>query len=288
MLEWLQTELARQTISSVILVALLILVRFLASRAVKRSVQQPELRGGWLVNIRNGMLVALLLGLVIIWAPQIQTLAFSLIAFAVAFVIATKELIMCLSGSVLKAGSRSFRVGDRIQVRDFRGDVIDQSLLATTVMEVGPGKLTHQRTGRKIVLPNSMFITDAVTNESFTEAYVLHVFTVPLKLGDDWRAARRLLLAAAQHHCHSYIEPARRHMARIAEDKGLDSPSVDPRVTIQLPTAGEIHLLVRIPAPARRQGVVEQRIIQQYLDEAAAADAAAPANPPPSSPPGPA
>lgn len=121
-------------------------------------------------------------------------LALSLIAFAVAFVVAIKELFMCLSGSVLKTSSGAFRVGDRIQVRDFRGDVIDQTLLSTTLLEVGPGKLTHQRTGRKLVLPKSLFISDPVTNESFIHAYGLHVFTVPIKLEDDWQAARQVLI----------------------------------------------------------------------------------------------
>ncbi len=286
--EWLETQLGRQVISTVILVVLVLLLRFLAARAVRRRVQQPELRRGWLVNIRNGLLVALLLGMAIIWGQQIQTLALSLIAFAVAFVIAVKELITCLSGSVLKTGGRAFRVGDRIQVRDFRGDVIDQTLLSTTILEVGPGKLTHQRTGRKIVLPNSLFLTDPVTNESFTDDYVLHVFTVPLKLEDDWRAAREALLAAAQQHCRSYIEPARRHMAEVAEEKGLDTPSVDPRVTMQLPAAGEIHLIVRVPVPAPRRGIVEQQILQQYLDQQPTAPASAAAPNPPADPPPPA
>jgi len=266
MAEWLQTELGRQAISSAILIVLVLLLRFLAARAVRRRVQQPELRRGWLVNIRNGLLVALLLGMAVIWAPQIQTLAFSLLAFAVAFVFAIKELLTCLSGSILKTGNRTFRVGDRIQVRDIRGDVIDQTLLATTILEVGPGKLTHQRTGRKIVLPNSLFITDPVINESFTDDYVLHVFTVPLKLEDDWRAAREALLTATEQYCRPYIEPARRHMAEIAEAMGLDTPSVDPRVSMQLPEAGEVNLVVRLPVPTPRRGVVEQQIIEQYLE----------------------
>jgi hypothetical protein len=31
--------------------------------------------------------------------------------------------------------------------------VIDQNLLATTILEVGPGRLTHQRTGRMADIP---------------------------------------------------------------------------------------------------------------------------------------
>lgn len=55
MLDWLETELGRQVLSSAILVALVVLMRLLAARAIKRSVHQPELRGGWLVSVRSRM-----------------------------------------------------------------------------------------------------------------------------------------------------------------------------------------------------------------------------------------
>mgnify|MGYP001215256827 CR=1 FL=1 len=64
-----------------------------------------------------------------------------MVAIAVALVIATKELILCVSGALIKGGARSFNIGDRIQVKEFRGDVIDQNLLTTTILEVGPGKV---------------------------------------------------------------------------------------------------------------------------------------------------
>src|SRR5690606_21856396 len=118
----------------------------------------------------------------------------SVVALAVALVVATKELILCITGSILKTGAQSFKIGDRIQIKDFRGDVIDQNLFATTIMEIGPGKLTHQRTGRVTVLPNSLFVSEPVINESYTHDYVLHVFTVPFKRQDDWQSAQKSLL----------------------------------------------------------------------------------------------
>src|SRR5690625_7675079 len=77
-----------------------------------------------------------------------------------------------------------------IQIKDFRGDVIDQNFLATTILEVGPGKITHQLTGRMTVIPNSLFVSEPVINESFTNDFVLHVFTIPFKREDNWMAAQ--------------------------------------------------------------------------------------------------
>lgn len=248
-------------ISTGILIAAVSLLRAVTSRFIRRTVASPELRMKWLVQSRNGLLLLLLLGLILIWGEELRTLALSLVAIAVAFVVATKELILCVTGSILKTAARSFNIGDRIQVKDFRGDVIDQNLLATTILEVGPGKTTHQYTGRMSVIPNALFVSEPVINESYTNDYVLHVFTVPFKRDDNWQAARLALLESAEKHCRPYLGEVRRYMNRVSENRGLKPPSVDPRVTIQFPVAGEIHLLVRIPAKSAQRSYVEQAIL---------------------------
>ncbi|MEX2601519.1 MAG: mechanosensitive ion channel domain-containing protein [Balneolaceae bacterium] len=247
-------------VSTGILILTVIILRSLTTRFIRRTVTSTDLRRRWLVQSRNGLILLLLLGLVIIWGEELRTLALSVVAIAVAFVVATKELILCITGSILKSGSRSFNIGDRIQIKEFRGDVIDQNLLATTILEVGPGKLTHQRTGRMAVIPNSLFVSEPVINESFTHDYVLHVFVVPFKREDDWRAAQEAFLQAAKKHCKPYLKEVRTYMEQISDERGLEVPSVDPRVTIQVPAAGEIHLIVRIPTKSTQRSYIEQAI----------------------------
>ncbi|MDP1756607.1 MAG: mechanosensitive ion channel [Pseudohongiella sp.] len=247
--------------SSVILIVTVLALRALLGRFIRRSVASTELRRKWMVQSRNGLLLLLMLGLVLIWGEELRTLALSIVAIAVAFVVATKELILCVIGTLLKTVSNSFNLGDRIQVKDFRGDVIDQNLLATTIMEVGPGRITHQRTGRTMVIPNAMFVSEPVINESFTHDYVFHVFTIPFRRDEDWHEAQKAFLESAKRHCAPYLEEVRKYMNRISIKRGLEVPSVDPRVTIQVPTAGEVHLIVRVPAKSGERGFIEQAIL---------------------------
>lgn len=252
-------------LSTALLLLVVIILRTLTARFIRRAVASQELRHRLLVNSRNGFLILILLGLVLIWGDQLRALALSIVAIAVAFVVATKELILCVTGSILKGAAGSFGLGDRIQVKEFRGDVIDQSLLATTILEVGPGKSSHQRTGRMVVIPNALFVAEPVVNESFTDNYDFHVFIVPFKRKDDWEAARRALLAAAHEHCDEYLEQARTYMIRIGHQRGLEVPSVDPRVNIQVPVADEIHLVVRVPVKSGQRSFVEQSILTEVF-----------------------
>lgn len=82
--------LLKLLISSFLLLAVMITVRALLGRYIRKRVASMELRRRWLVYSRNALLMFMLLGLVIIWAEELRTLALSIVAIAVAFVVATK------------------------------------------------------------------------------------------------------------------------------------------------------------------------------------------------------
>lgn len=247
--------------STLVLLVAILVARNLLRRYIRNRVKSSELRRRWLLQLRNVLVLVLFFGLVMIWGNELRTFALSLVAIAVALVIATKELIVCVSGSLIKSGARSFNLGDRIQVKDFRGDVIDQNLLTTTLLEVGPGKTINQRSGRMVVVPNSIFVSEPVVNESYSQNYVLHAFTVPFKREENWKLAQQVLLSAAQKHCEENLPLVKQHFDRWSYRTGLDSPSVEPRVSIQVPEAGEIHLVVRVPTREEQRNIIEQAIL---------------------------
>lgn len=253
-------------ISSVLLVIALTIVWRLAAASIRRvSWSTHESQRRWLVMARNVAVITGVFLLVVVWADQLRTLALSVVAFAAAIILSTKELLMCFTGGVLRSSAGMFHLGDRIEVKKLRGDVIDLTMLTTTILEIGPEQLSHQQTGRAVVLPNSIFLSEAVINESFTEDYVLHTTVLPLARKDDWARAERHLLQAANEVCEEFIEAARKHLVRLGRRQGLDVPSVEPRVTLLFPKPDEIDLLVRFPVPARRKGRIEQALLRRYL-----------------------
>ena len=260
------SDLVANLLQSTILLVIVVATRLLGNFALnKQNIQSGELRLRWKVQIRNSCFLLLLLGLLIIWGTELKTIALSLVAVAVALILATKELIMCLTGSLFKMTSGEFTVGDRIKIAEFRGEVVDQTLLSTTLIEVGPGRHMHQQTGRAITLPNSIFVTTPLINESFTHSYVLHSFSVPIELTSNWRIAEQLLLAAAHTICEPYREQAEYYLTRAARNRNVEVPNVKPRVSLNINEPDRIILILRVPAPVRQQGRVEQEIIRTFL-----------------------
>lgn len=258
--------LTHQTVVSLLLVVGVLLMRWLLLiRVMRAPIKSADLRRRWIVQIRNLCFLVVTIGLVVIWAQELRALALSVAAILVAIVLATKELILCLTGGFLKVTAGAFSLGDRIEVNNLRGDVIDQTLLTTKILEIGPGQGFHQATSRAVTIPNSVFLTSPVINESFTEAYVLHTFTVPVAADSAWQRAEKALLDAAQQVCKPFMADARRHIDHLTAKEGFDTPNMNPRVTISLPSPERIDLIVRVPAPNQRKGYVEQEILRQYL-----------------------
>lgn len=244
--------------------ALLLITRQLAERALRaRDGISMEARRRWSVNIRNSLILLALVGLLFIWASEIRTLAVSLVALAAAFVLAIRELLLCVSGTVFKTSTKAFSVGDIVEIQGIRGYVVDQTLFGTTVMEV----VSNLYTGRTVTFPNSHLLSYSLANETYIGKYAVHMLTVPLHRQDDWNSAEKILQEAACAECASFLEEARRHMQDLAKRKGIDTPSVDPKILVTLPDADHVHLILRFPAPVYYKDRLEQAILHRFLAE---------------------
>lgn len=262
--ELLQDDLVGNAVHTALFAVVVIVVMKLSQRSIRATKwPSPETRRRWMVMSRNVAALTFMLGMVMIWGEELRALALSVVAIAAAIAIALKELILCFAGGLARSGAGSFTIGDRIEIKGLRGDVIDVNMVTTTLMEIGPG---HQWTGRAVTLPNALFLMEPVVNESFTEPYVLHTFTISLDATGDWRVAERALTQAAQEICGEYIEDARRSLERVGRREGLETPPADTRVNVHLPEPGRVDLTVRMPTPHRNKGRNEQRVLRRYLD----------------------
>lgn len=263
---FLQSPYLYKVLTSLALVVGALAVRTLVIRMILKGAPKSEVRRGWVVSVRNATWLVIVLGLAAVWAEALVGFGTALLAFAVAFVIATKELIQGVLGNFVRTTTNMYSIGDRIEVGTYRGDVVDLNLFTTTILEVGPGHTSHLRTGRTIVLPNLQLLTEPVVNESAMKQFVVHSFAVPVSLEDDWKKAEEVLLEAARKECAPYLDEARRHMNALEREHGLQSLPLQPRILVGVSEPDRVTLTVRVPTPVGRQGPIEQAILRAYLE----------------------
>ncbi len=266
---FIEQFLTTKLIATVIIAVIVLTIRYFAARYIRAAdknwTSQQRLR--WIGSIRTIFFIILLMSIIYIWGETIQGFAVSVFAIAFALVFSVKELFMCLNGSLVRFRGHLYDIGDRIEINGMRGDVIDTTLLSTTINEVGKGAANHQFTGRRLSFSNSLLLKAPVFNESFLENYYMNNMIIPLKVSDDWKGAKALLLQIAQEECAPYIEQARRRIQQIERSKSLELPSVEPRVTIRMLEHNSLHLYLRFPSPVHLKGRLEQVVLTRFLDK---------------------
>jgi len=268
---FLEQFLTAKFIATVVLVVLLMGIRYGVARYIRRArrdwTSQQRLR--WIGTSRIFFSIIALLGVIYLWGETIQGFAVSVFAIAFAIVFSVKELCMCFNGSLVRFRGKFFDVGDRIQIGKIRGDVIETTLLSTTVQEIGTGPANHMYTGRTISFANNLFLTEPVRNESFLENfYMLHI-EVPVYLAEGWQEAKKLLLKVAQEEVMPFLTQAKRSMRRLERRLGLEMPSVEPHVTMQMSAPDVVTLHLRMASPSHLKERLEQVILSRYLEQRA-------------------
>lgn len=266
---------APEIVASVVLILVVILGRTAFERYLRQKEQFiSERQWRVLAKVKNLAFLILFIGLFAIWAPSLRTLALSLTAFAVAIIIATKELIMCLSGGVIRLVSNSARVGDWVEIGKIRGQVVNMDLLTITLQEIHSDGRSYEFTGRLVTIPNSVFLNEAVRNETFYGRYVYHKFALIFDLGRDFAAVERVVLDSLRGDMTPHLDVARRYNQSIERKAGLDLQDVEPAVVFETTSDAKVRMNVTAFLPTRNAIRFEQNAVRAALGALAKSSAA--------------
>ena len=252
-----------------VILATLTTLYLVSGRSIRHSRMANDQKRRFIANLRGFFIFILLGSIFILWADELYQFVISIAALMAGFAIAGKEVFLCFGGSFYKAFARPFSVGNRIEIDGIRGDVVDVGLMSTQLLEIGPKDYTQQLTGRMITIPNSLFLSSEVFNEtdSVTEQqdFVLHVIKVPIQVNKDWEVHKDSLLECANHYCEKYVQPATDFFKRLSKKKHVDVPLLDPRINIKFDAPEQVLFILRICVPVDEKGIIEQEILKAYL-----------------------
>jgi len=168
-----------------------------------------------------------------------------------------------------------YRVGDRIQIGEAKGDVIDVSYLDTTLWEVGGDILSSDHpTGRIIKFPNSKVLNSTVYNYSWPLfPYIWNEIKFSVAYESDLEFISQTMQRVAAE------EVGERMMKRVSVFRELLSHTpVDqlevreyPAVMFRVNSNTWLDAIVRYLVRPKRAGQVKTRLINRLLKELNAA-----------------
>ncbi len=268
--DWLQTtfglspEMQGRLYGSLAVIVVLWGVRRLVLGVVHRRVEDLHVRYRW----RKGTsYVAVPVGILLIgriWFEGFQSLATFLGLVSAGIAIALKDLLVNLAGWVFILWRRPFQVGDRVQIGEHAGDVIDIRIFQFTLLEIGNWVDADQSTGRIIHIPNGTVLTDTLANYTLGFPYVWNELPITVTFESDWEKAKALLSDIAKTHAAHLTEEIRARIKEVSRQFMIYYSALTPIVYTSVADSG-VTLTLRYMCAARERRASTQAVWEDVL-----------------------
>jgi len=181
-------------IESIALIIVIWLFKILIIKLINKNISDNKTQYHWRKLINSTIFIIILILVGRIWFKGAQSLVtyFGLLSAGVA--IALKDVLANLAGWLYIITRRPFNAGDRVQIGEFAGDVIDQSFFEFTLLEIGNWVHADQSTGRIVHIPNGKIFSQDLANYDKGFKYLWNEIEVVVTFESDWKKAKELLL----------------------------------------------------------------------------------------------
>lgn len=180
--------------------------------------------------------------------------------------IAFKDLLVNLVGWLFILIRKPLRLGDRIQIGEVSGDVIDIRIFQFSIMEIGNWVDADQSTGRIIHIPNGFVFSKFQANYTEGFEYIWHEIPVLLTFESDWKKTKKILEDILSKSSVNFSEEAAVQIKKTAKKFMIFYNKLSPIVYTDVKDSG-VLLTMRFLCKARERRNVNMEIWEMVLNE---------------------
>ena len=258
-------------LSSLLVLLLMMVANRVLRNVLKARIKDPTQAHTLNMLVRNSIFLVGSAVILLIWlgAGSNLTVAMGILGAGIAF--ASQEVIGSFAGYVNIVTGSLFRIGDRVRIGHVTGDVLDVSILRTTVMEIGEWVQADQYTGRLVTVANRVVFSDPVFNYTQHWPYLWDEITIPITYNSDWRRAGELMLEHGWEDTAHLQAQAQAQLRSLGNTYPVREATVEPTLYLVM-TDNWIEMTLRyvVEAQARRQvkAQLHRELLQHFESEA--------------------
>lgn len=221
--------------------------------------------------VRNAFFFAGGVVVLIIWLGLGSnfTVAMGILGAGIAF--ASQEVIGSFAGYLNIVTGSIYRIGDRVRIGDVVGDVMDITIMRTTVMEIGEWVRADQYTGRIVTVANRAVFAGPVHNYTQHWGYVWDEISLPFTYESNWRLAGEIMLAHAREYTADLYQDATERLQDVMARYPLQQTQVEPTLYLAM-TDNWIEMTLRYVVRARARRNVRAQLHRELLQHFEAED----------------
>src|SRR6202045_4287 len=211
---------------------------------------------------------SILLFLAILFEDRLGRLSFAIGVVGAGVAVALQDVLASIAGAISIGFSKLYAVGDRVQIGDTRGDVIDIGLLRTTLMETGNWVSKDLYNGRIARIPNSTVLKGSVFNYSQGFRFVWDEIKVVLTGTSDPQLARAMLLRVAKEAIGEYLFEAQSSWNSMSEYYQSENPPLQPTVALAV-NSGSLEFTVSYVVDYTKRTAMQDQLFTIIAEEVA-------------------
>lgn len=225
-----------------VLVGLWLLRRWVFHLGTRRT-EDARVRYLWRKTTTYIYYIAIAIFIGLIWLGDLTNLATYLGLVSAGLAIALSDPITNIAGWVFIFWRRPFEVGDRIQIGEHAGDVIDARIFQFTLLEIGNWVDADQSTGRMVHIPNRKVFSDPLANYSKGFQFIWNEIPVLITFESDWRKTKTILNTIISKHEQDFRGDVERQLQKTAQDYLIYTPTTTPIVYTDVKDSGVLIML---------------------------------------------
>lgn len=272
MFEIIQEEIGLSSVNQrKILISLSIIVvvwvlRFLILKLVWRQTEDPRLRYQWKRSIGLGLSLISIILISSVWISAFARFGAFLGLFTAGLAIALKDPLTNIAGWLFINTRKPFSVGDRVQIGENTGDVIDIRLFQFAILEVGNWVQGDQSTGRIIHIPNGIVFVQSQANYSKGFQYIWNEIPVLITFESNWELTRTILENIINKRAEHLTKTVEKEIKEATKKYLITYMHLTPVVYTSVKDSG-ILLTIRYLCDVRKRRTSEHDIWEDILKE---------------------
>lgn len=249
---------------SLFIILFLWLIQFILLRLIWRKTDNIKTRYTWR---RSLSFIVSLFGVILIgavWLPAFKQFGAFLGLLTAGVAIALKDPLTNLAGWFFIVVRKPFSVGERIQIGQYAGDVIDIRLFQFTILEIGNWVEADQSTGRIIHMPNGKVFQEAQANYSTGFEYIWHEIQILVTFESNWKKTKTVLQEVVTKHAEHLSANAGKEIFEASKNYMIYYKNLNPIVYTKVKDSGVQFTMRYLCNPRKRRGT-ENDIWEEIL-----------------------
>jgi len=227
------------------------------ARTTRERYNMRKISSAFITLIASGMLL-------VIFFKETTTLIIAYGVFSAGVVIALQDVFRNLAGGIMLLVTRPFNAGDRIQMGESFGDVLDITYFHTTLMEIQEWVDGDQYTGRIMHVPNSFLLSGTVKNYTRHFSFIWDEARISLVPGSNWKKAQKIIFETVNDIVSITVMNAKVELLNLEQKYFLTTYDVETQTYIK-PENDRIDIYVRYIVNPKQRRKLKNTIVQELM-----------------------